>query len=149
VNKAGVWYLVASTAKGHSVFRASRIRSAELTDESFVRSREFELAKFWDAWSADFAGSRPRLEVTVRASPQALSIFPEIFGDSVRAAIDAAGPDDQDGWRRVVLTFEHADAAAYRLSGFSDLVEILEPKQVREAVVDDARRTLNLYRLDG
>jgi predicted DNA-binding transcriptional regulator YafY len=149
VNKAGVWYVVASTRRGPSVFRAGRVRGAELTDETFVRPNDFDLATFWDAWSAEFAASRPRLEVTVRASPRALGIFPEILGDSVRGALDRAGPADADGWRRVVLTFEHVAAAAYRLSGFSDLIEVLEPEQVRDAVVDYARRTLARYGLEA
>jgi predicted DNA-binding transcriptional regulator YafY len=149
VNKAGVWYVVARTTKGYTVFRASRIQRAELTDESFARSNDFDLATYWDAWSAEFAASRPRLDVTVRASPHALSILPEILGDPVRAAIDAAGPEDELGWRRVALTFEHVSAAAYRLSGFSDLIEVLGPTHVREAVIDYARRTLTLYRLDA
>jgi predicted DNA-binding transcriptional regulator YafY len=96
-------------------------------------------------WSADFVTSRPRFEVTVRASPHAVRIFPELFGDAVRPAIERAGPPDQDGWRRLTLTFEHVDAAVYRLSGLGDLVEVLEPAEVRDGIVGNARRTLESH----
>lgn len=145
VNKAGVWYVVAGTAKGNAVFRVSRIRTVTPTGERFRRPAGFALAEFWDTWSRDFAASRPRLEVTVRASPHAITLFPEVLGDAVRPAIERAGPCDDDGWRQLVLTFEHVGAATHRLCGFGDLVEVLSPTKVRDEIVANARRTLEHY----
>jgi predicted DNA-binding transcriptional regulator YafY len=145
VNKAGVWYVVAVTNKGTSVFRVSRIHGVDTTSDTFTRPKGFDLVTFWDSWSADFVASRPRIDVTVRASPRAVAMLPEILGDAVRPSIDAAGPTDAEGWRHVVLTFEHVGAAAYRLSGFGDLVEVVAPRDVREDVIANARRTLVRY----
>ena len=89
VNKAGTWYLVAVTwtrelqeAGAVLVFRAGRIGGAFVLAEPFERPVDFELVGFWARWSAEFAASRPRLQVTLRASPQALEIFHEIFGQA-------------------------------------------------------------------
>ena len=146
VNKAGTWYLVATSSGGRvSVFRAGRIASATILDEPSDRPADFDLALFWDRWSAEFTTSRPRLPVRLRASPQALAAFGEIFGDDARPVLDAAGPPDELGWQAVTLSFEHELAAAYRLAGFGGTVEVLSPPSVRELLVAAARGILDCY----
>jgi predicted DNA-binding transcriptional regulator YafY len=149
VNKAGLWYLVATPlANGRKaiVFRASRITSARILSDQFGRPADFSLAAFWEQWSASFAGSRPAIEVRVRASPAALAAFPEIFGDAVQRALDAAPPPDERGWREVTLSFEHETAAAHRLAGFGGDVEVLSSPAVRALLVAAARQILARYR---
>jgi predicted DNA-binding transcriptional regulator YafY len=155
VNKAGSWYLVAVTAIGEPrqagdqrVFRAGRISSALVLAEPFPRPPGFDLAGFWARWSAEFAASRPRLQVTLRASPEALAVFPEIFGQAAGAALEAALPPDPAGWRVVTLSFEHELAAAYRLAGFGDQVEVLTPLPVRTRLIAIAYELLGRYRDD-
>jgi predicted DNA-binding transcriptional regulator YafY len=146
VNKAGIWYLVAMT-KGQqpTVFRATRITSARVTTEPAGRPAGFDLAGFWQQWSREFAGSRPRLPVTVRVSPLAQAIMPEIFGDAIRTTLSAATAPDTDGWRELTLTFEHEHAAAHRLAGFGAEVEVVSPPQVRDVLVTAARGILARY----
>ncbi len=153
VDKAGTWYLVASTRNGEArgggrgitVFRAGRITSARVLAEPFARPAEFGLAEFWERWSREFAATRPRLAVRLRASPGALAAFPEIFGEDVRPALDAAPPPDERGWRVVTLSFEHAAAAAHRLAGFGGRVEVLSPAPVRDQLLATAREILGYY----
>lgn len=143
VNKAGTWYLVALTSSGRvAAFRARRIGSARLLPRSVERPAGFDLAAFWAGWSAEFAASRPRIEVTVRASPAALAAFPEVFGDGWPRASD---PDSQ-GWRVVVLSFEHEIAAAHRLTGFGGSLEVLSPIEVRDRIVATAHAIIDRYR---
>jgi predicted DNA-binding transcriptional regulator YafY len=147
VNKAGTWYLVAAARSGRvSTFRAGRIGAAWILDDPFERPADFELAAFWDRWSAEFTASRPRLPVRLRASPQALAAFGEIFGDDARPALDAALPPDQQGWQTVTLSFEHEFAAAHRLAGFGGRVEVLSPSSVRALLVAAAQGILDRYR---
>jgi predicted DNA-binding transcriptional regulator YafY len=146
VNKAGTWYLVATSSGGRvSVFRAGRIASATILDEPSDRPADFDLALFWDRWSAEFTTSRPRLPVRLRASPQALAAFGEIFGDDARPVLDAAGPPDELGWQTVTLSFEHELAAAHRLAGFGGQVEVLSPPSVCALLVAAAQGILNRY----
>jgi predicted DNA-binding transcriptional regulator YafY len=146
VNKAGTWYLVATRGGGRvSVFRAGRIAAATILDEPFDRPADFDLAGFWDRWSAEFTTSRPRLPVRLRASPQALAAFGEIFGDDARPVLDAAGPPDELGWQTVTLSFEHELAAAHRLAGFGGQVEVLSPPSVRALLVAAAQGILDRY----
>jgi predicted DNA-binding transcriptional regulator YafY len=128
-----------------SVFRAGRIGAARILDEPFERPADFELAGFWDRWSAEFTTSRPRLPVRLRASPQALATFGEVFGDDARPALDAAEPPDEHGWRTLTLSFEHELAAAHRLAGFGGRVEVLSPPSVRALLAATAQGILDRY----
>jgi predicted DNA-binding transcriptional regulator YafY len=153
VDKAGTWYLVASTRNGEgrgggrgvTVLRAGRITAARVLAERFERPAEFGLAEFWALWSREFAATRPRLAVRLRASPEALAAFPEVFGEGVTDALEAALPPDDRGWRELTLSFEHAAAAAHRLAGFGGRVEVLSPVTVADRLVDTARQILGRY----
>ena len=164
VNKAGIWYLVAHCV-GHSgaehgdgagggsgdirVFRAGRVSAARVLAEPAGRPDGFELAAFWARWSAEFEASRPRLEVRLAASPDALSAFGEVFGPAAAPALEAATPPGPDGWRVMTLSFEHERAAVHRLAGFGDQVEVLDPPAVRTALLATAREILGRYQADG
>jgi predicted DNA-binding transcriptional regulator YafY len=152
VNKAGTWYLVARSEAGAGdvrVFRAGRVSAARVLAEPVERPARFELAAFWARWSADFEASRPRLEVRLAASPDALSAFGEVFGPAAAPALEAAAPPGQDGWRVVTLSFEHERAAVHRLAGFGDQVEVLDPPSVRAMLLATAHEILGRYQADG
>ena len=178
VNKAGTWYLVAdcvaqagsgsgygSGAEAGSgadagagaragagevrVFRAGRVSAARVLAEPAGRPAGFELAAFWARWSAEFEASRPRLEVRLAASPDALAAFAEVFGAAAAPALEAAEPPGPDGWRVLRLSFEHERAAVHRLAGFGDQVEILDPPSVRAELLATAREILGRYQSGG
>jgi predicted DNA-binding transcriptional regulator YafY len=83
--------------------------------------------------------------VRLRASPQALATFGEVFGDDARPALDAAEPPDEHGWRTLTLSFEHELAAAHRLAGFGGRVEVLSPPSVRALLAATAQGILDRY----
>ncbi|MGH3150455.1 MAG: helix-turn-helix transcriptional regulator [Streptosporangiaceae bacterium] len=164
VNKAGAWYLVAAPlglrneagtsnlaatpqamADEARIYRAGRIAPVRVRPETFARPAGFELAAFWREWSAGFEASRPRIPVTLRAAPGALTAFGEVFGQAAGPALAAALPPDEHGWRVVTLSFEHELAAAYRLAGFGDQVEVLAPAAVRQRLLITARQILRRY----
>lgn len=155
VNKAGTWYLVGvprggpghrgRPGAGVAVFRAGRVTSAWILDEPVKRPEGFDLAWFWEQWSREFAASRPRLEVRLRASPRALEAFGEVFGDGAAEAVAAGLPPGEDGWRELTLTFEHELAAAHQLAGFGGEVAVLSPVAVRAQILAAARGILGRY----
>jgi predicted DNA-binding transcriptional regulator YafY len=154
VNKAGIWYLVArrlgngapQAANGEpAVFRVGRITSARPLAAAVVRPDSFDLAAFWERWSAAFVTSRSQVEVRVRATATALAIFPYVFGDAGRRAAAAAGPPASDGLREVVLTFEEERVAAHRLAGFGGEVAVISPETVRTELIAAAGELLARY----
>ena len=90
-------------------------------------------------------GCRPQLQVSLSASPQALAVFPEVFGAAAGSALAAAAPPGEDGWRVVTLSFEHQLAAVHRLAGFGGQVEVLHPPSVRARLLATAREILGRY----
>ena len=148
VNKAGTWYLVAygeARAGEPAVFRAGRVASAQMLPGAVARPPGFDLAAFWERWSASFTGGLPKVEVRLRASAAALAAFPEVFGDPVRPVLAVAAPPDAAGFTEVRLTFEHEMAAVQRLAGFGGQIEILSPATVRARLVATARELLERY----
>jgi predicted DNA-binding transcriptional regulator YafY len=146
VNKAGTWYLVATPEPGDiRVFRAGRVLSARVLPEAFGRPADFELVGFWAQWSAEFEASRPRLQVRLKASSQALAWIPEVLGPAAGPALEAAAPPGEDGWRVMTLSFEHERAAVHRLAGFGDQVAVLDPLSVRTGLLAIAHEILRRY----
>ena len=144
VSKAGTWYLVARSRHPRSaalrgasriaVHRVDRVVEAELLPERFDRPVGFELATFWTGWSREFESSRPALAVKVRIDAHLWDALPEIFGEAVRARMQAASAPDSSGRRVIELTFESPEAARTRVLGLGPEAEVIEPKTIREAV---------------
>jgi len=147
VNKAGVWYLVATNSRGTVVLRVSRVASVEVSAETFRRPAAFDLERFWTGWSEEFVSKLPQVPVTVRVSPRGMAVLPEVFGEAVGPLIEAAGPPDGDGWREMTLSFERPEVAAYRLVALGNLIEVVEPVEVRRHIVDVAVAALEVYRV--
>jgi predicted DNA-binding transcriptional regulator YafY len=145
VAKAGNWYVVARSRHRVAVYRVDRVVEAKLLPEGFDRPAGFELATFWKDWSHEFESSRPALTVKVRIDPRLWDTLPEIFGEAVRARMDAGSARDSDGWRLIELTFESRAAARTRLLGLGPEAEVVEPNDIREAVQAAATATAALY----
>ncbi|MFF4836279.1 helix-turn-helix transcriptional regulator [Streptomyces sp. NPDC001315] len=143
VAKAGVWYLVARSARAPRAHRVSRIAAAELLPGIFTRPADFDLAGFWSRWTTEFEASLDRLPVTVRLTSAGLAALPEVLGDTTSAA--RATSDPEAGWHRLVLHFDSPLAACRRLLGFGPDAEVLEPAEVRQQLLDKARRTADRY----
>jgi predicted DNA-binding transcriptional regulator YafY len=130
VLKGGAWYLVARRRAGMRVYRVSRFVSVRARDDGFERPEGFELAAYWDEWSRTFEASRPRVEVTVRASELALRFLPR----------DLRGEDGV-----FVVGFESLEDAFRELLKFGPDVEVLEPPELRRRVAANAGAVAALY----
>jgi predicted DNA-binding transcriptional regulator YafY len=130
VLKGGAWYLVARRSAGMRVYRVSRFASVRVRDEGFERPDGFELGAYWDEWSRTFEASRPRVEVTVRASDLVRRFLPQ----------DLRGEDGV-----YVVGFESLEEAFRELLKFGPDVEVLEPPELRERIADTATEVAALY----
>lgn len=147
VLKAGIWYLVARTGEDLRTYRVSRIAGIEQRPERFERPADFDLASWWAASSARFERSLNRTLVRVRLSRGAARALPQLIdADLALAALDAAGPPDEDGWVEAELPMEEPHIAAGQLLGLGTGVEILGPPAVRSAFAEAARRMAERHR---
>jgi predicted DNA-binding transcriptional regulator YafY len=137
VCKAGTWYLVAycHTRRDFRTFRVDRILETTVREEPVRPRPSFNLHDYWEETKERFRAEIPSLTVTMRAGAKARRWL--------RAATVVEEADD--GTAVVEMSFPHPNAAvAYALSWSTELV-VLDPPDVREAVVAAAQRLLERY----
>ncbi|HUJ55319.1 MAG TPA: WYL domain-containing protein [Gaiellaceae bacterium] len=117
VLKGGAWYLVAHRSAGLRVYRVSRVASVRRLGEDLRRPRGFDLAAYWEQWSREFEGSRPRVEVDVR---------------------DRRGGD-------AVLVYEDLGAAYRDLLRRGSELEVIRPLELRERIAATVLELAAMY----
>ena len=142
VAKGSAWYLVAAVEGQVRSYRVSRVVAARVLDEAFVRPKGFELASFWEQSAASFKENFPRFNAVLRAHPD---ILPRMYAAGRFARVERVEPPDADGWVKVSIRFqfEH-EACEYALS-FGNRIEMLEPADLWEKVVEAARGVIEFY----
>ena len=149
VLKSGVWYVVAMREGQPRTYRVSRIEAAELRDERFERPESFDLAEYWAESIAAYERDVPRLAVTVRVHPSALPRLAMLTGGTAVGDAERLTTDDPEGWAHLRLRMEWPEDAACRLAGMGADMEVLEPAQLRERVVELARGALARHGATG
>jgi predicted DNA-binding transcriptional regulator YafY len=142
VAKGSTWYLVAQVEGDIRTYRVSRIQEATVTAEPFVRPTDFDLAAFWEESTANFKSNLPRYFVVLRASPEML---PYLRNAGYYSNIEQIGEQDVEGWIKVYMRFDVESAARMCLAGCGPAVEVLEPQELREQIIEQARRTVAFY----
>jgi predicted DNA-binding transcriptional regulator YafY len=135
VLKAGTWYVVALFEGEPRTYRVSRVSGVEFGDGQFRRPDGFDLATFWTESSAAYEREVMRLPVVIRVAPGALERLAEFVGwRAIEQAEEIGGPDP-DGWRRLRLRLDWPEEVPGRLLGVGGDLEVLEPPEVRSALV--------------
>lgn len=155
VSKGSVWYLVADTDKGMRTFRVWRVRSVERLGQPVVVPPDFDLADHWqtvveemaelrtgqvvrllvggDEWSDDASGDAPSGTEVVRW-------LRGHFGNRM-----TVGEADGDGKVPVEVAFGDVWRPAVQLAGYADLLEVLDPPEVRDDLASIGRRLTQRY----
>lgn len=142
VSKAGVWYLVARCGEELRSFRVDRIRGAQELTQRFERPESFDLERYWRESSARFneASRSADCVVLLRAPGDALERL------SLYWPAEVVSQDKTGALLRV--TFPGAEIALFQLVAWSEVATLVEPEELREALVARARRTLDRYAHD-
>lgn len=142
VAKGSIWYLIAAVEGEARTYRVSRIQGARVTDQSCLRPPGFDLAAYWARSSAQFKANLPRYAAIVRVDP---AILPRLEYAGKSARIEQIHPPDADSWRKVFIQFEIEEQACAYVLGFGPQIEVLEPPELREKVINLAEGVLTLY----
>ena len=145
VAKTNIWYLVSRKEGDMRVYRISRVQSVALTDETFERPVGFDLAAYWADWCTQFRATLRQYPVALRLAPAGFSVLSHFFGEGAQALLDRGGPPDAEGWITVRPIFESIDAACSMALGLGTWVEVLEPAELRERVIQQAESVVAFY----
>lgn len=146
VLKAGIWYLVALADGQARTYRVSRILALEQVAGRFERPREFDLAEYWQDWTAGFANRLYRDEATVRLSQRGVRLLPYLLGAGIaRVALASAGDPDEAGWVEVTVPIESVEHAVSELLKLGAEAEVLGPEALRSRMADTAAALARLY----
>lgn len=144
VAKASIWYVVASIGEEMRVYRVSRILSLDFLDEHFEHPTDFDLSAYWTEWCHAFETGRNQYPVTLRVAPETAQTMAQFWGDEVRDKIEDAAPD-HNGWRQIVLHYDTLEWARNSLIALGPTVEILDPPELREAILELAANIVEFY----
>jgi predicted DNA-binding transcriptional regulator YafY len=145
VLKAGVWYVVAAADGQIRTYRASRVADVKPLDERFERPRDFDLPAFWAESSAAYEREAPRIDVVVRIRTERLPLLADAVGSRVVETAERLDEPDPDGWQRLRLRMDWPEEAPRRLLYAGHNVEVLEPAEIRDRVLELARGIVDRY----
>lgn len=133
VAKARTWYLAAARTDGRlRTYRLGRLTSATLTDDTFTRPPDFDLAKYWAESQREFRATRPSYPIVLRVRDHAIRRF--------RPTAPML-PTADDGWWIVHTDLESPhEACAAVLAQAGDAI-VIAPTEL-STMVREAARTI-------
>jgi predicted DNA-binding transcriptional regulator YafY len=86
------------------------------------------------------------MELEVRVAAHAIGLLADVVGERAVRAAERIGTPDGDGWQRLRLSVDWPAEVPARMVAMGDRLEVLEPAEVRDAVLATAERVVNRYR---
>ncbi|MBS1811394.1 MAG: YafY family transcriptional regulator [Acidobacteria bacterium] len=142
VAKGSAWYLVANVEGSLRSYRISRIQSASILPERCQRPATFDLVAYWKQSAVEFKEKFPRYAVTLRVHPDFVSHL-YLIGRFSR--VEKVEEPAADGWRKAVIVFQVEEMAVEGLLGLGANIEILEPVELREQIIEQAKNIIAFY----
>jgi predicted DNA-binding transcriptional regulator YafY len=138
VAKGSTWYLVARSVGETKSYRVSRIAEPVILAGAATAPEDFDLAAYWGRSAEEFRKQLPRYYATFRVEPPVLR-WARYRGWRLEE-------ETPDGDRvRIRIRFDVAEEARQFALSFGAAVEVVEPVELREAVVAAARELLDRY----
>ncbi|MEO0564886.1 MAG: YafY family protein [Chloroflexota bacterium] len=136
VAKASVWYVIAMRDNELRTYRASRFIWVEILNEHFERDAEFSLADYWSTQVADFLANMPSFAFTLRLKAKSLRLL-KIYAEGGYVVREAS----HDGAELTVdVSLTSLEEACMIVLGLGTDAEIIEPDELREAVLNQAQQ---------
>jgi predicted DNA-binding transcriptional regulator YafY len=145
VVKNSEWYVVALCEVKNEirVFKCNRIENIEVLDDIFIMPDNFQLEAFWRNSKQQFVIQKSVKE-ELKAYPVKVRFYEEkkrlLEGFSIFSSINV-----ENYWIYHIdmLSFETACSIIFTLS---DRIEVLEPLELREYIINKTNKILNLYK---
>ncbi|MBX3064176.1 MAG: WYL domain-containing protein [Anaerolineae bacterium] len=137
VAKANNWYLIGKREGELRIYRVVRLHQVTLLDAHFQRDAEFDLTTFWSSHVKQFASNLADYAFTLRVHPSRVN-----FVKWLTPGRSQTLETDDQGWQVMHLQMEAIDLAKMLVFGLAGQGEVIEPRELQEAVLADARRLL-------
>jgi predicted DNA-binding transcriptional regulator YafY len=135
VAKSSLWYLVASREGELRTYRVSRFHDVVLLDDHFHRRDDFDLPSYWRDHLQEFTEAMVEYHFTLRIHPDRLNFVRWLAPG--RCHVEE--PPDVDGWFVTHVQMESLDLAKMLVFGLGMQAEVIEPRELEEAVLSAAR----------
>jgi len=135
VLKGGVWYLVAQSGKAIRTYRVAQIVETEVTDEAFVRPKNFDLAAHWNEASQAYEAGLYRDQADVKLSPRGIKLL-DVLGAHVMEAAAKSAKRERNGWTRCAVPIESVAQGARELMRLGEEIEVLGPPALRARIAE-------------
>ena len=141
VYKADRWYLVATQDNTETMrtYRVSRITEVRLLTTPFQRDPDFDIIAYWDEASAQFLQRLPNYPVTLRVKPNTLIYFQHMLTGRYDVL------EQHDDWWTIQVHFTVLEEARSSVLGLGTDVEVIQPKELHDAVIEQARAIVAKY----
>lgn len=139
--KSSLWYLLAEHAGELRTYRVARFHSLYLLDQSFSRRPDFDLPAYWQTQMQNFSSSVSGYRCTLRVHLERVAFVKWLMPG--RWEVIQEG-DDQE-WTTLSLEMDSALLAKMLVFGLAGSVEVVEPPELREAVVMQAREAIDYF----
>ena len=146
VLKAGVWYLAARVGNGVRTYRLSNILELDVSDDSFERPMDFDLAAWWLASMRRFEKELAVDTAQLRVSAAGMKALRDLGAAVAQAAEASATEADASGWRRVTIPIESVADAAAQVLRLGAQVEVLKPAALRRELLERVDAVVAIYR---
>jgi len=144
VAKAGLWYLVGRREGLWRTYRVSRFGAIRAVGP-FARDSGFDLAAWWAAHSAQFAGEMAGFHFTLAV--------PEDRVRDLRAIapgrVGVVGPWERPGWVRAEVRLDSSLYAELAVLGLGSQAVILDNPDLRQAVIRRCQEALDAHTNPG
>jgi predicted DNA-binding transcriptional regulator YafY len=143
VLKAGVWYVLATKARGGEarIYRVANITRIEVTGQVFVRPAEFDLAATWTEKVTQF--ERELLRVRARVSVSDVGL--ERMRNMRMPIVLVADLRNASGWTEVEVMLESIEVGARQLLALGAELCVIAPLELRTALARVSKDVAALY----
>jgi predicted DNA-binding transcriptional regulator YafY len=138
VCKSSVWYLLAERDKELRTYRVSRIHSVRLLETSFSRRPDYDLPSYWRAHAQSLGNLPFEYSCVLRIHPERISFIKWLMPGRWELIKDA----NDKGWMTISLAMDSNLLAEMLVFGLAGFVEVVEPAELKDAVVAKARDVL-------
>jgi len=145
VEQAGRWYLLAAHRGVPRMYRVSRVRSADVLEETAERPPNLDVRAEWERLRSELEQESPvGVLAEVRVHPERVEQIRRIVAPMMaRGSVPEEVAADDD-WPHLRLHFRVREAAAGMLLGFGTDVEVVGPDELRSRLLELARGAVQL-----